>query len=144
MNNNTHDTHGQRIVIHPDEFGRGAPMEVGQSGVRDLKVIYPETGFQAKSLCFGIVEIDPGEHSPLHRHNCEEMYYVLDGESAEVEVDGELFPCSKGDSVLITENRDHRMHNRGNDTVRLAVVAGMMFVPLWPEWPTDSPYEILE
>jgi mannose-6-phosphate isomerase-like protein (cupin superfamily) len=75
----THDSSGRRVVIRPREFGRGAPTEAGREGVRDLKVIYPETGFDAATPCFGIVEIDPGRHSPLHRHRCEEMYYVLRG-----------------------------------------------------------------
>lgn len=139
----THNQSGQRVVIHPEEFGRGAPMEVGRSGVRDLKVIYPETGFEASTLCFGIVEIDPGHHSPLHRHKCEEMYYVLDG-VGEVEQDGEMFPIAAGDSVLSPINVPHRVYNRGDTPVRLVVVGGIMMVPLWPEWPTATPYEILE
>lgn len=139
----THNASGTRVVIRPEEFGTGAPMEVGRTGVRDLKVIYPETGFDAKTLCFGIVEIDPGHHSPLHRHNCEEMYYVIEG-TGEVEQEGELFPINKGDGVLNRTDVAHRVHNRGETTLRLAVVGGIMFVPLLPTWPTDSPYEILE
>lgn len=139
----THNKAGERVVIRPDEFGSGAPMEVGREGVRDLKVIYPETGFNASTLCFGIVEIEPGKHSPLHRHKCEEMYYVLQG-TGEVEQEGERFPIRKGDAVLNQVNVVHRVHNTGDETVRLVVVGGIMLVPLWPEWPTASPYEILE
>lgn len=139
----THNSAGVRVVISPEEFGRGAPMEVGREGVRDLKVIYPETGFDAKTLCFGIVEIDPGHHSPLHRHNCEEMYYVIEGEG-EVEQEDELFPIKQGDGVLNRTDVAHRVHNRGTTPLRLAVVGGIMFVPLLPTWPTSSPYEILE
>jgi hypothetical protein len=35
-------------------------------GVRDIKVIYPETGMPAKTLCVGIVEIEPDTHSLRH------------------------------------------------------------------------------
>ena len=139
----THDSEGQRIVIRPDEFGRGAPMEVGREGVRDLKVIYPETGFDASTLCFGIVEIEPGHHSPLHRHKCEEMYYVLEGTGV-LEQAGEYYPISKGDAVLSAVNSLHRVYNSGTETVRLVVVGGIMLVPLWPEWPTPTPYEVFE
>ena len=45
----------------------------------DLKLIYPETGFDVMTLCLGVVEIDPGHHTPLHRHRCEEVYYVVSG-----------------------------------------------------------------
>ncbi|MGF1646712.1 MAG: cupin domain-containing protein [Kineosporiaceae bacterium] len=141
--NPTHDSAGRRVVVRPREFGRGAPMEVGREGVRDLKVIYPETGFDAATLCFGIVEIDPARHSPLHRHRCEEMYYVLQG-AGEVEQAGALFPIVAGDAVLNRPDVVHRVHNRGDVTLRLAVVAGIMLVPLLAAWPTPSPYEILE
>ena len=67
-----------KVVIKKSEFVGGSAMEV-RKGVRDLKVIYPETGMPTKSLVVGIVEIDPGEHSSRHKHNCEETYYVLDG-----------------------------------------------------------------
>lgn len=134
---------GKRIVISPEDFQQGAPMEVGRKGVRDKKLIYPETGFEASTLCLGVVEIDPGCHSPLHRHNCEELYYVIEGEG-QVEQEGEFFPIGKGDAVLNHTNIAHRVHNTGTETIRLAVVGGIMFVPLLPEWPTASPYEILE
>lgn len=139
----THNEEGQRVVLSPKDFLQGAPMEVGQTGVRDLKLIYPETGFDATTLCLGLVEIDPGHHSPMHRHNCEELYYVVEGDG-KVEQDGEFFPIAKGDAVLNRPNVEHRVYNTGTEVLKLAVVGGIMFVPLLPEWPTASPYEILE
>lgn len=132
-----------RVTISPSDFGSGAPMEVGRTGVRDLKLIYPETGFDAKTLCVGVVEIEPGHNSPLHRHNCEEIYYVIQGEG-EVEQYGKRFPLKEGGAALNRPNVDHRVYNTGTETLRLCVVGGIMFVPLLPEWPTASPYEILE
>lgn len=139
----THNSTGERVVISPADFGEGAPMEVGRVGVRDKKLIYPEMGFDAATLCLGVVEIDPGKHSPLHRHKCEEVYYVIEGDG-EVEQEGEFFPIHTGDAVLNRVDVDHRVHNRGDKTLRLAVVGGIMLVPLLPTWPTASPYEILE
>ncbi len=139
----THNASGERVVISPADFGAGAPMEVGRTGVRDKKLIYPEMGFDAATLCLGIVEIDPGRHSPLHRHKCEEVYYVIGGEGV-VEQEGETYPLRTGDAVLNRVNVDHRVFNTGDVTLRLAVVGGIMLVPLLPTWPTEGPYEILE
>lgn len=139
----THNSKGERVVISPGDFGSGAPMEVGQSGVRDKKLIYPEMGFEASTLCLGLVEIDPGHHSPLHRHKCEEVYYVIEGDG-ELEQEGERFPLHKGDAVLSRIDVPHRVFNTGDVPIRMAVVGGIMLVPLLPTWPTDSPYEILE
>jgi len=141
--NATHNEAGERVVISPADFGGGAPMEVGRKGVRDKKLIYPEMGFDAATLCLGVVEIDPGHHSPLHRHNCEEVYYVIEGDG-EVEQGDERFPLHTGDAVLNRVNVDHRVFNTGDGPLRMAVVGGIMLVPLLPTWPTDSPYEILE
>ncbi len=133
-----------RVVIRTEEFLRGAPMEQ-VPGVRDLKLIYPETGFHPRTLILGIVEIEAGCRSPLHRHNCEEAYYVLAGSGVvEYPDNGAEHEVHAGDAVLNRENVPHRVRNHGTELLRLLVVGGIMFVPLVPAWPTDSPYEILE
>jgi quercetin dioxygenase-like cupin family protein len=129
-----------KVVIKKSEFVGGSAMEV-RKGVRDIKVIYPETNMPTKSLVVGIVEIDPGEHTPRHKHNCEEIYYVLEGKG-EIESNGVRHPFESGDAVLNREGVYHRVYNSGDETIRLLVVAGIMFVGLLPKWPTESPYEI--
>lgn len=132
-----------RVVIYPEEVLEGAPMQSADRAVRDLKLIYPETGFEAMTLCLGVVEIEPGHHSPLHKHRCEEVYYVVQG-TGDLESDGRRYPLRPGSAVLNRPGVPHRVHNTGNETLRLVVVAGIMLVPLLPSWPTPSPYEILE
>ncbi len=133
----------EKVVIKSSEFVGGAPMEA-RPGVRDWKLIYPETGMPTRTLIMGIVEIDPGQHTPLHRHNCEEVYYVLQGKGAS-ESAGVRHAFEAGDAVLNRPNVVHRVFNTTEQqTLRLLVVAGIMFVGLLPNWPTPSPYEILE
>lgn len=129
-----------KVVVRKSEFLYGAPME-SRPGVKDIKVIYPETGLGAKTMCMGIVEIDPGCHSPRHRHNCEEVYYVLQGKG-EIRTEDGVHPFESGDAVLNRENIFHAVYNTGSERIRLLVVGGIMFVPLWPKWPTETPYEI--
>jgi len=131
-----------KVVIRRCEFLPGAPMEA-RPGVRDWKVIYPETGVDTRTLIMGLVEIPPGEHSPLHRHNCDEGYYVLQGRGYIVS-DGVRHDFEQGDAVYNPPNSAHSVYNTGSETVRLLVVAGIMYVGLLPRWPTPSPYEILE
>jgi mannose-6-phosphate isomerase-like protein (cupin superfamily) len=129
-----------KVVVKKSDFIRGAPMEA-RPGVRDIKLIYPETGVPSKSLVMGIVEVEPGAHSPLHKHNCEEVYYVMQGKG-EIESEGVRHAFEAGDAVLNRETVPHRVFNSGDETVRLIVVGGIMFVGLLPKWPTESPYEI--
>ncbi|MFN3974661.1 MAG: cupin domain-containing protein [Dehalococcoidia bacterium] len=131
-----------KVVVRPGEFLPGAPMEA-RPGVRDIKVIYPETGVPTKTLIMGIVEIAPGAHSPLHKHNCEEVYYVLQGRGV-LESAGERYEVAQGCAVYNPPDVPHRTFNTGDAPLRLLVVGGIMFVGLVPQWPTPSPYEILE
>ncbi len=134
---------GKTVSIKPGEIQDGAPMQQRDGGVRDLKLVYPETGLDAKTLCMGLVELDPGKASPLHRHNCEEVYYVLEGEGV-LELEGESYPLVAGGCSLQRPNEIHLVRNTGDGVLRLIVVAGIMLVPLLPEWPTASPYEVFE
>lgn len=127
-----------KVVVKRREFIPGAPMEKRQ-GVRDWKVIYPELVPGVRTLCLGIVEVDPGCSTPLHSHNCEEVYYILEG-VGEVEVDGVRHPVEAGDGVYLREGVKHRMINRGETSLRWVDVGGIMFTSLWPRWPTESPY----
>ncbi len=133
----------EKVVIKSSEFVGGAPMEA-RPGVRDWKLIYPETEMPTQTLIMGMVEIGPGQHTPLHRHNCEEVYYVLQGKGT-IESEGVRHTFEAGDAVLNRPNVAHRVFNTAEQqTLRLLVVAGIMFVSLLPSWPTPSPYEILE
>ena len=132
----------ERVVIKREEWKPGSAMEV-KKGVRDWKVIYPETGFPVKSLVLGVVEVEPKNSTPLHKHNCEEVYCILEGEGL-LEIGDKRYNVMPGDAVYIKENMPHRIINTGNSVLKYVAVAGIMFVPLLPAWPTQSPYEILE
>jgi mannose-6-phosphate isomerase-like protein (cupin superfamily) len=132
-----------RVVIRPGEQLDGSAMQQKSGAVRDFKLIYPETGFDALSLCLGVVEIDPGHHSPLHRHRCEEVYYVVRG-SGELESSGRRHQLTPGCGVLNRPGVLHRVFNTCDETMQLVVVAGIMLVPLLPSWPTATPYEVFE
>lgn len=138
----------QKTTLRPEQVLDGAPMQQKSGAVRDLKLVYPDTGLDAQTLCMGVVEIDPGHASPLHRHNCEEVYYVLNGEGVlDIEdEDGvmESLPLVTGGCSLQRPNRKHRVRSVGKEALRLVVVGGIMMVPLWPNWPTSSPYEVFE
>lgn len=131
------------VVVWASEFMGGAPME-GRPGVRDWKLIYPDLIPETKTLIMGLVEVPSGQHTPLHRHRCEEVYYVLQGRGR-VEVDGVDYPVGAGDAAYIRESSAHRIFNTDPEiALRYVVVAGIMLIGLLPQWPTPGPYEILE
>ena len=114
-----------KVVVKRSEFVSGAPMEA-RKGVKDWKLIYPETGVDTKTLIAGIVEIDPGEHSPLHRHNCEEIYYVLQGRGT-IESGGQKHEFEGGDALYNEEGVEHRVYNTDlEEKLRLLIVGGIL------------------
>ena len=143
MNATEQSNGGERVVIDPGLYLDGSAMQQAGGAVRDLKLVYPETGFDAMTLCLGVVEIDPGHHTPLHRHRCEEVYYVVKGEG-ELESGGRRHPIGPGSAVLNRPGVSHRVFNTGSEVLKIVVVAGIMLVPLLPRWPTPSPYEVFE
>ena len=137
------DRAGRRVVLAAGERRDGSAMQQAGGGVRDLKLVYPETGFDAMTLCLGLVEVEPGRHTPLHRHRCEEVYYVVRG-TGELESDGDRHRLEPGCAVLNRPGVLHRVFNTGDEPLQLVVVAGVMLVPLLPRWPSPSPYEVFE
>jgi quercetin dioxygenase-like cupin family protein len=131
-----------KVVLKAAEARGGAPME-RNPGARDRKLFYPETGFPTRSLIMGIVEIQPGCRAPAHRHNREEVYYVLHGQG-EVTSEDVRHAFEAGDAVYNAPNTVHTVRNTGGEPLQLLVVGGIMFVGLVPRWPTESPYEILD
>jgi mannose-6-phosphate isomerase-like protein (cupin superfamily) len=132
-----------RVVIRPDQALDGGPMQQADGGVRDLRLIHPDTGCDAMTLSLGLVEIEPGHHTPLHRHRCEEVYYVVQG-SGEVETEDVRRPIAAGCAVFHRANTIHCVYNTGDETLRLVAVAGVMLMPPRAQWPTPSPYEVFE
>jgi mannose-6-phosphate isomerase-like protein (cupin superfamily) len=132
-----------RVVVDPAQYLDGSAMQQASGAVRDLKLTYPETDFDAMALCPGVVEVDPGHHTPLHRHRCDEVYYIVSGHR-ELESGGRRYLIGPGCAVLNRPGVAHQVFSTGSEVLKLVVVAGIMLVPLLPRWPTPSPYEVFE
>ena len=77
------------------------------------RLITTETGAQNTSRLF---EMNSGGHSPLHKHACEHIVYVLKG-------DGLIFdgkktqPIKTGDSVFVAPDELHQIQNKSQNTL---------------------------
>lgn len=63
-------------------------------------------------------ERGPGYHTRPHRHDCEQMNYVVSGEIWFF-VDGEGYRCRKGDIMRIPRNKVHWAYNCGSENAVL-------------------------
>ena len=80
-----------------------AQAAVGKSLLRAQKVYGTET-----SIMFA--ERGPGYHTRPHRHECEQINYIVEGEMWFF-VEGQGYHCKKGDLMRIPRNRVHWAFN---------------------------------
>ncbi len=83
----------------------------GASGVRMRLMLGREDG--AANFAMRIFEVEPGGHTPLHKHNYEHEVLVLEGRGQVVGGrDGSTIrPISAGDILLMPANETHQFRN---------------------------------
>jgi len=78
----------------------------------------------------GVIELEPGQMVGEHKHNCDEILYVLEGQGTFV-VDGKEYEAGVGDSVYVAPNVIHGNHkNAGDKTLRYLFISGQEIAPL--------------
>lgn len=90
-------------------------------------------GVHEHSLAY--ITLAPGKASLPHYHRLsQESYYLLKG-TATMWVDGEEYPLSAGQALVILPNQRHQIANPGTTELEFLAVC----VPAW--YPEDSFYE---
>lgn len=83
------------------------PYELDRGVVfRDMQTRATGTGV----LSVGTATFDPGRYLPCHRHNCEEVIVILEGD-AFVDVAGQRTPLKVYDSTHVPQGIPHRFVN---------------------------------
>lgn len=67
--------------------------------------------------------ITPGNGTPLHRHDCDEVVVVLAG-SGTVLVDGREFPFRTGDTLILPAGCDHQIVSSGAEDLTVVATFG--------------------
>lgn len=80
-------------------------------------------GTAGRSLTAGVAEVAPGDpgRTFVHRHDPDELYFVLGGTGA-VMVDDDEFPVAAGSSVFVPGGAWHSARNTGDDVLRILYV----------------------
>jgi quercetin dioxygenase-like cupin family protein len=87
-------------------------VKVDMEGAKDAYKQVPiskEDGTPAFS--FRVFTIEPGGHTPYHKHPFEHVNYIIDGQGALVVESGEEKPIKKGDFALVLPNEVHQYKN---------------------------------
>jgi len=62
-----------------------------------------------------VFTVEPGGFTPYHHHPYEHMNYIIEGEGAIVDVDGNERPINAGDFALINPDEKHQYRNKSKD-----------------------------
>lgn len=64
------------------------------------------------TLSVRVFTIEPGGHTPYHKHPFEHLNYAIEGQGVLVTESGEERPIKKGDFALVLPNEMHQYRNK--------------------------------
>ncbi len=70
--------------------------------------------------------VEPGGHTPHHRHNYEHEIFVVEGRGR-VEQEGELNDLQAGDVIFIRPNALHQFSNTGHEPLKFLCLVPVTF-----------------
>ncbi len=107
-------------VIGLDEVQKTIPAIEGAKGVHKQIPLSRKDG--VPEFSFRVFTIEPGGHTPYHRHKFEHMNYVISGEGILVAEDRE-HALKQGDFALVLAGEKHQYRNSSDDQVLIIICA---------------------
>lgn len=84
------------------------PDEKGIAGVKMRRVIAEKEG--AENFVMRVFEIEPGGHTPLHKHDWEHEVFILNGVGIVIDPSGE-HEVKNGDVIFVPSGEEHQFKN---------------------------------
>ena len=88
---------------------------------RETRVYAGPKGLPAQRFALGYVDVLPGGSVPLHHHEQEEIYFLLEGEG-EIDIDGKKFHMDPLSAVYIPSNKPHGFRNVGDKHMKFVFI----------------------
>ena len=96
------------------------PNMEGAKGVYKQIPISREDG--TPMFSFRVFTIEPGGHTPLHKHPFEHVNYVIEGHGTVI-VEDQEHEIKKGDFALVLPNETHQYRNKSTSKPLLIICA---------------------
>ena len=106
------------MAMKAEKSANAARKPVNVEGAKDVHIrvlISKDDG--APTFAMRMFEVQPGGHTPLHRHPHEHEVFVLEGTGLAV-CEGKNYPISREDVVFVPGNSEHCFKNAGNSLLR--------------------------
>jgi len=103
-----------------DQVRKFVPQMAGAKGVHKQIPLSRADG--VPTFSFRVFTIEPGGHTPLHRHPFEHMNYIIEGSGVLVGEDREI-ALKQGDFALILPNELHQFKNTAGSSNLVLICA---------------------
>lgn len=98
-----------------------AAKPVNVEGARGVSIRVLISKDEAPNFALRMFEVQPGGHTPLHRHPHEHEVFVLDGAGVFVH-EGMDYPIAAEDVVFVPGGDEHCFRNTGNGLLRFLCI----------------------
>jgi quercetin dioxygenase-like cupin family protein len=109
-------------IKHSEEVPIQPVTTKGAEGVKVRKLISNLDG--AEHFAMRMFEVEPEGHTPRHSHDWEHEIYVLDGQGI-VHYEGQEYPLTSKNVLLIPEGKEHQFRNIGQSLLRFLCIVPM-------------------
>ena len=123
-------------------FNRNNSNNTGQLPILTSWMLISPENSSTQNLSIQISEIPAGSEQPIHKHEPEQCYYIINGKGLMI-IEEESREVCAGDAVYIPPNSNHRIKNIGDDvleylTANAPAFSGQYESSLWPSAPSNS------
>ena len=108
-------------VIGLDQIARDKVEMEGAKDVCEQVPLGQKEG--SPTYSFRVFSVDPGGHTPYHRHPYEHLNYVIEGHGTLVEESGAEREIKKGDFALVLPDEKHQYRNASKDELLVMICA---------------------
>jgi len=85
----------------------------GVKGITKQLVLGSDDG--VPNFSFRVFTLAPGGHSPHHNHDVEHLNFVLSGQGALMDGDGQANPLGTGEFAFVPPGETHQFRNTGDE-----------------------------
>jgi len=101
------------IIRKLDEVQKTGVDMAGVQGIAKQLVI--GSGDGVPNFSFRVFTVEPGGHTPHHSHEVEHVNYVIAGQGALLDGDGQANPLGVGDFAFVAPHDVHQFRNIGDE-----------------------------
>jgi mannose-6-phosphate isomerase-like protein (cupin superfamily) len=120
-------------------FNRSSSRNTGALEILTSHMLISPYGSQARNLSIQISAVPVGSAQPVHAHEPEQCYYIIQGKGL-MTIEDESREVNAGDAVHIPPNRRHGIKNIGDTALEYLTANSPAFTKeyedsLWPSGP---------